>query len=103
MSEFTWVATPNSLDKLIQHLYTQKTIAVDTESDSLYSYFEKVCLIQFSTASGDYILDPLTVDISPLASIFASERIEKIFHAAEYDILSLKRDYGFQFNDEKTR
>jgi len=98
LSEFTWVDNPKSLDKLIQHLHTQKVVAVDTESDSLYSYFEKVCLIQFSTASGDYILDPLTTDISPLASVFSSARIEKIFHAAEYDILSLKRDYGFQFN-----
>ncbi len=98
MPEYTWIDTPKTLDDFIQHLHTQDVVAVDTESDSLYSYFEKVCLVQFTTASGDYILDPLAVDMSALASFFASEDIEKVFHAAEYDVLSLKRDYGFQFN-----
>ncbi len=98
MPEYTWIDTPQTLDDFIQHLHTQDVVAVDTESDSLYSYFEKVCLIQFTTAGGDYILDPLAVDVSALASFFASEDIEKVFHAAEYDVLSLKRDYGFQFN-----
>jgi len=72
-------------------------IAVDTESDSLYSYFEKVCLIQFSTPQTDYLLDPLNIEITPLAELFANPASEKIFHAAEYDILSLKRDYNFTF------
>ena len=98
MPEYTWIDTPQTLDDFIQHLHTQDVVAVDTESDSLYSYFEKVCLVQFTTAGGDYILDPLAVDVSALASFFASEDIEKVFHAAEYDVLSLKRDYGFQFN-----
>ncbi|HEY85415.1 MAG TPA: ribonuclease D [Chloroflexi bacterium] len=98
MPEYIWIDTPPTLDDFIQHLHTQKVVAVDTESDSLYSYFEKVCLVQFTTASGDYILDPLAVDMSALAPFFASEDIEKVFHAAEYDVLSLKRDYGFQFN-----
>ena len=98
MPEYTWIDTPQTLNDFIQHLQTQDVVAVDTESDSLYSYFEKVCLVQFTTASGDYILDPLAVDVSALASFFASKDIEKVFHAAEYDVLSLKRDYGFQFN-----
>jgi len=92
-----WIDTPKGLNQLITTLTNQKVIAVDTESDSLYSYFEKVCLIQFSTSQTDYLLDPLNVDIAPLADLFADPSIEKIFHAAEYDILSLKRDYNFTF------
>ncbi len=92
-----WVDTSSQLERLVETLSTQSLVAVDTESDSLYSYFEKVCLIQFSTETTDYLVDPLVVDVSGLASFFASETIQKVFHAAEYDLLSLKRDYGFTF------
>jgi ribonuclease D len=82
---------------LCELLATQALVAVDTESDSLYSYFEKLCLVQFSTPDTDYIVDPLALSLDPLASIFADARIEKVFHAAEYDILCLKREYHFTF------
>lgn len=88
---------PHQLNELKNILSGESLVAVDTESDSLYSYFEKVCLIQFSIANTDYLVDPLAVDVSELASIFANDAIQKVFHAAEYDLLSLKRDYNFTF------
>lgn len=94
-----WIDTLPALEQCIADLTTQAVIAVDTESDSLYSYFEKVCLIQFSTAETDYLIDPLGTDVSGLAPLFVDSSIQKIFHAAEYDILSLKRDYDFSFNN----
>lgn len=93
-----WIDTINKLDPLLTQFMRQPAVAVDTESDSLYSYFEKVCLIQLSTAGQDYLIDPLAVDVSGLAPLFASRTIQKVFHAAEYDFLSLKRDYGFTFH-----
>ncbi len=94
-----WIDTPSELDRLIHILSNEQLVAVDTESDSLYSYFEKVCLIQFSTPDADYLVDPLTIDVSGLAPFFADQSVQKIFHAAEYDFLSLKRDYSFSFNN----
>ena len=83
---------------LVQDLGRQTRIAVDTESNSLHAYREKVCLIQFSTEETDYVLDPLALDdLHPLGSIFANPSIEKIFHASEYDIICLRRDYAFSF------
>ncbi len=99
MATYVFISSPSKLKNLIATLNDYPVIAVDTESDSLYSYFEKVCLVQISTPKTDYIIDPLAVDISPLAVTFAAEHIQKIFHAAEYDILSLKRDYGFVFSN----
>lgn len=79
-------------------LSAQSRIAVDTESNSLHAYREQVCLIQFSTPKRDYVVDPLELDdLSLLAPIFASPNIEKIFHAAEYDLVCLKRDFSFEF------
>lgn len=94
-----WIETPDALAKLIETLSREPLVAIDTESDSLYSYFEKVCLIQFSIPHQDYLVDPLVVDVSGLAPFFADRSIQKIFHAAEYDFLSLKRDYGFIFSN----
>lgn len=94
-----WIDTPQSFQEMLHTLMQHSLVAVDTESDSLFSYFEKVCLIQFSVPQADYLLDPLVVDVSDLGQFFASTAIQKIFHAAEYDFLSLKRDYGFSFNN----
>ncbi|MCS6909355.1 MAG: HRDC domain-containing protein [Anaerolineales bacterium] len=82
---------------LMKVLAAEPALAVDTESNSLFVYRERVCLIQFSTPQADYIVDPLRADVRPLAPLFANPQQQKIFHAAEYDILSLKRDYGFEF------
>ncbi len=38
-------------------------------------------------------------DLSPLGPIFTDSNIQKIFHAAEYDLICLKRDFGFSFNN----
>ncbi len=86
------------LQQLVKALASQLIVAVDTESNSLHAYREQVCLIQFSTPQVDYLVDPLLLpDVSPLGSIFADPGIEKIFHAAEYDVICLRRDFGFEF------
>ncbi len=81
-------------------LQRQPRIAIDTEANSLYAFREQVCLVQFSIPDADYLLDPLSLhDLTPLADIFSSPGIEKVFHAAEYDLLGLQRDYGFTFTN----
>jgi ribonuclease D len=81
--------------RLIDHLMHEPLVAVDTESNSMYVYRERVCLLQLSTRTADYIVDPLRVaDLGLLAELFGNPLIEKVFHAAEYDLLCLRRDYG---------
>jgi ribonuclease D len=94
-----WIDSPSGLNKMLTRLLQSPLVAVDTESNSLYAYYERVCLIQVSVPGMDYLVDPLTMDVSSLGDLFADARCEKVFHAAQYDILSLKRDYGFIFNN----
>jgi ribonuclease D len=96
LSPPVWVATQSSLGALEKDLSRQSSVAVDTESNSLHAYHEQVCLIQFSTPKTDFLVDPLALDdIASLGKIFANPAIEKIFHAAEYDLICLKRDFDF--------
>jgi len=95
-----WIASQPAFDSMIPALSKGPTLAVDTESNSLFAYREQVCLVQFSNADTDYLIDALArLDLSGLHSIFNDPAVEKIFHAAEYDVICLKRDYGFEFNN----
>ncbi|MCB0088387.1 MAG: hypothetical protein KDE54_10775, partial [Caldilineaceae bacterium] len=105
--------------EMMAHLRSQPIIAIDTESDSLYSYYPKVCLIQISTAIAngnaedtntatiaeadlnvaDYLLDPLRfTEFSELDNVLSDPTKEIILHAASNDILTMQRDFGFSFN-----
>lgn len=95
-----WVDQPSTFNQMIADLSAQSRISVDTESNSLHAYREQVCLMQFSTPEKDYVVDPLAVeDLSSLAPIFNHSGLEKIFHAAEYDLICLRRDFGFEFSN----
>lgn len=94
------VDTRSRFLEIITELSQEKILAVDTEANSLYAYQEQVCLIQISSPSRDFILDPLALnDLSPLKEIFHSPSIEKVFHASEYDINILWEDFQIEINN----
>ncbi len=93
-----YVDTPLKLVAAVALLGRESLLALDTESNSLHAYQERVCLIQVSTRQHDYIIDPLPMsasDMQPFGALLADPAIEKVFHAAEYDLLCLRRDFGF--------
>lgn len=101
MADHVRIEREAELRALAKDLLREKVIAVDTEADSFYHYFDKTCLVQIASSEGIFLVDPLALggaaELAPLAPVFASKRIRKIFHAAEYDLFVLKRDCGFEF------
>lgn len=92
------ITAKEHLEELCVEFAKCDRLAFDTESNGFYAHKEKVCLIQISTPTEDFIVDPIAFkDISALGPLFADPKIEKLFHAGEYDVLCLKRDYGFTF------
>ena len=88
------VTTEEALTDLCTHLATQPVLGVDLEGDSLHHYRERVCLIQVSDLTSDYIIDPIKIgDLSPFLDVLAEPSIQKVMHGADYDVVSLKRDY----------
>ena len=94
------VESDAALRDAVARLRLAPVLGVDTESDSFHHYQEKVCLVQISDLSTDYVIDPLAVsDMSPLGELFANPDVVKIFHGADYDVVSLKRDFGYRFSN----
>ena len=76
-------------------LRKEKRIAVDLEGDSMHHFRERVALIQISTLQDDFIIDPVKcTDLGPFLEIMQTKDIIKVMHGSDYDIVSLKRDFG---------
>ena len=94
MNEYTYIDSPSELRILIEQVVQNSIIAIDTEADSLYHYYEKVCLIQITTGGETYILDPLArLDLTDFFKVLAEKRI--ILHSADYDLRLLRASYDF--------
>jgi ribonuclease D len=92
-----WIRTLPELETLVRSLAHAASIAVDTEADSLHHYPGKLCLVQIADDAGRaHLVDPLALPtLAPLGPLFADPRIEKVLHAADNDLVYLKRLYGF--------
>jgi ribonuclease D len=90
------VADPESLTRLLESLRGERVVALDTESNSFHVYKERVCLLQVSSPTADWVVDPLAVDAAPLAEVFCDGR-EVVLHGADYDVRCLRREYGWRF------
>jgi ribonuclease D len=101
LADYVRIEREAELRALAKDLLREKVVAVDTEADSFYHYFDKTCLVQIASSEGIFLVDPLALggppELAPLAPLFASKKVRKVFHAAEYDLYVLKRDCGFEF------
>ena len=87
-----------ALAEMVAAIKGAPVVGVDTEADSFHSYQEKVCLVQLSDLQTDYIIDPLSIkDMSPVGDIMGDPSTVKVLHGADYDIVSMKRDFGCTF------
>ena len=94
------IATQSDWHHCLERLNSHSQLAIDLEANSMYAYREEVCLIQITIPGQDYIIDPLAVgNLSGLGNIVQSPEVEKVFHAAEYDLTLLKRQFGWELQN----
>jgi len=93
-----FVDKPELLEACVQAIAREPRIALDTESNGFHAYYEKVCLVQIATSDADFAVDPLALSLAPLLPLLRDPAREVILHAAEYDVLCMKRDYGLTFS-----
>jgi ribonuclease D len=89
------VADEDRLRALVEALRPEPKLGLDSESNSFHVYRERVCLLQISTPSQDWVVDPLAVDPRPLAEVLTDGR-EIVLHGADYDVRCLRREWGWR-------
>jgi ribonuclease D len=100
LSPHKLIATQSDWQLCLEKLQAEPRLAIDLEANSMYAYREEVCLIQITIPGQDYIIDPLGVrDLSGLGHIIQNPQVEKVFHAAEYDLMLLKRQFEWQLQN----
>ena len=87
------VADASSLDELLGVLADEPRYALDTEFHRERTYHPKVALVQFAWPGGIALVDPLAVDIRPLATLFRGPGLA-VIHAAQQDLDVLTRACG---------
>ena len=92
-----WIDRQDELTLALTRIAEAPQVAIDTEADSLHSYFDKVCLVQISANEQDYVVDPLAagVELARFGELLAEPSITKIFHGGDYDLRIMNRDFGF--------
>ncbi len=89
------ISTASQLQKLLPEIGRFERVAIDTEADSLHCYREKLCLLQVSLPSGDYIIDPLAdLDLSGLVAALENKTI--VVQGADFDLRLLRRNLQFK-------
>ncbi len=92
-----WIDTPDGVREVAEAVRRAGRMALDTEADSLHSYFHKTCLIQVTAAGRHFLVDPLALDrndLAPLVEVVADPGIPTLMHGADYDVRVLDRDLG---------
>jgi len=91
-----WIDTADGVRRVAELCAANGHFALDTEADSMHSYFHKVCLIQITAAGQHLVIDPLALepsDLSPLWKVVGDPSTPVLMHGADYDVRILDRDY----------
>jgi ribonuclease D len=81
-----WIGDNDAFAALVEKVGHHPVYALDTEFHRERTYWPKLALIQLAWPDGDIALvDPLVVDLAPLASLLQSDTLA-VLHAADQDL-----------------
>lgn len=88
-----WVATDDALADVIATLLAEPAYALDTEFHRERTYYPHLALVQVAWRGGIALIDPLAVDVAPLAAVLNSPAL-CVLHAADQDLEVLQLACG---------
>lgn len=95
---YTFIDTQQGLNQLAKRLLNTDVIALDTEFHGEKRYYPELFLIQIADKNRMFLIDPLAVDIAPLAGVINAKTPIKVIHSATHDVEILSRVLKTDFN-----
>lgn len=91
------IADETALLQAYPRIRSQPRIALDCEAAGFHRYTDRLCLVQVSTPSENFVVDPLAFDPSAsLRPLLEDPTVEVVMHGADFDLRLLRRDLGIQ-------
>ena len=90
------VDTVEGLRAMVEELSKEEIIGLDVEHHNYRTYLGLTCLIQISSKSKDYLVDPFPLwsELTLLNEITANPSIVKVMHGCDSDVDWLQRDFS---------
>lgn len=88
-----WVADDATLREVVEELADEPVYGVDTEFHRERTYFPKVALVQLAWPGAVALVDPLAVDLAPLAKVLTGPGTA-VMHAAAQDLEVMLQECG---------
>jgi ribonuclease D len=103
MPEHQWIDRAEQLPQVVSALAGAPWVALDTESNSMFVYRERMCLLQLNCGGALFVLDGLALaqDAPSHALDSLKRELERhdrplYLHGGEYDVAVFRRDFGIQ-------
>jgi ribonuclease D len=93
MPAAAWINTSSGVADLVAALLDEPAWAFDTEFHREKTYYPRLALVQVAWSGGTALVDPLAVDVAPLAEALTSGSVV-VAHAADQDLEVLDRACG---------
>jgi ribonuclease D len=93
MGSYRWVDDPGAFADAVRELQSADVNTIDTEFHRERSYYPHLALVQLGWADQVALVDPLVVDLHPLAAVLDGPGLA-VLHAADQDLEVLERACG---------
>lgn len=112
LPDHSWVRDAAGLAELAAALREASWVALDSESNSMFAYRERVCLIQLNVGGTLWLIDAIALAdlrresdepegraaaLAPVAAALADPSLRVWVHGGGNDVAGLKRDFGLSF------
>jgi ribonuclease D len=95
--KFVYLDTAASVQRFMSDIAASRELALDTEGASFHRYVDRIYLLQLSTRARHAVIDPLPIGKpEALGRMLEDEKVEVVFHDADYDLRLLEQDYGWR-------
>ena len=88
-----YIHTTDGLERVTRSLAAAGDLAVDCEAAGFHRYSDRLCLLQLSTTSETFVLDPLGLELTTHLKPHLEDPARRILmHGGNYDLRLLGRD-----------